>query len=380
MRFGPLLGVCVSLSAAVRAEPVPIGRYAEIHVGISHKHPYAASGADARRSGRSRSRVSSTAPSRLWSVVLPHARLVPPAVLADGTLIVGSAAGIYSLDPVSGAARWFAPVGDVRFTPSLTPEGELVAIASGKLVVLTQAGAARELSLPSSLTSAPLVLDSGSVVAAGRDGQIYAVTTEGASLLSVPISIPVKEGEPRWTASAGGDLVVAAGRGPELFLFWIQSDNARSIRLSESIATHPIASDDEMLWVLGQRGTLFGIGADAQTRWSAVLGQGGPADGPALGWDGALRVGLRYGEIACVAPNGQERWRRGIDSAPGPMLIDADDTLLFVSARGTLYAIDHKGDLRWRVGLDLRGAGRPVLGADGTLYLVSRGGQLQAFR
>lgn len=378
MKCLPALLWGASLAATAHAEPVPIGRYVEIRVGVSHKHLYATSAADARRSGRSRARASKTAPTQLWSVMLPHHRLLPPVVLADGTLIVGSAGGVYALDPASGTARWFAPIGELRFSPSVTPAGDLVAIAGGKLVVLSKAGGVREVGLTFGLTAAPLVLDSGTVVAAGRDGQAQAVTLEGALLFSAPRSAP--EAVLRWTASAGGDLVVGAGRTPELLLLSLQSGTSRVVRLPERVATNPIVGDDEMIWVLGQRGTLFGVAIDGQLRLSAGLGQGSPAEGPALGWDGALRVGLRYGEIACFAANGKERWRRGLDSAPGPMLIDADDSVLFVSARGTLYAIDRGGDLRWRHGLGVHGAGRPVLGADGTVYVVSRGGQLQAWR
>jgi hypothetical protein len=46
-----------------------------------------------------------------------------------------------------------------------------------------------------------------------------------------------------------------------------------------------------------------------------------------------------------------------------------------------LYAIDRSGDLRYREQLDLRGAApRPVLGRDGTIYVVSASGQVQAWR
>ena len=59
----------------------------------------------------------------------------------------------------------------------------------------------------------------------------------------------------------------------------------------------------------------------------------------ALGWDGALRVALAYGAIVSICERGDERWRRGIDAAPGAMLIDTDDTTLVASARGTPRSI-----------------------------------------
>jgi outer membrane protein assembly factor BamB len=260
----------------------------------------------------------------------------------------------------------------------VTPAGDLVLAADGKLVVVSPGGAAREVTLPFSITGAPLVLGSGSVVVAGRDGQTHLLALDGARVASVP----TRALEPqRWTSLIGGDLLLTASGAAELHLLSLHSGDERTLRLPERLATSPVVGDDQTIWLLGEgSSTLYGINTEGQTRFSAALGQGGPADGPALGWDGALRVGLRYGEIACFASDGQQRWRRGLDAAPGPMLIDADDNALFVSARGTLYAIDRQGELRWRQGLDVRGAGRPVLAADGTIYVVSRGGQIQAWR
>jgi outer membrane protein assembly factor BamB len=357
---------------------VPIGRYVEIRVGVSHDNPYATSGGDARRSGRSRVRVSKLAPKRRFGIALPQHKLLPPTVLADGTLIVGTAAGVYALDPSSGAPRWFAPIGELRFSPSVAPSGELVAVADGKLVVLGKGGATRELALPFALVGELLMLDSGTVVVAARDGQAHALLLEGTELASIPTTL--QESGVRWTARVDGDLLLAAGPSTELWLLSLHGGNARSVRLPERVFASPVVGDDGTIWVLGQRGDLFGIDADGEVHVSIALGQGGPSESLAIGWDGALRVGLRYGEVACFAADGKERWRRGVDGAPGPMLIDADDTLLFVSARGTLYAIDRDGELRWRQGLDVRGAGRPVLAADGTIYVVAHGGQLEAWR
>jgi hypothetical protein len=73
-------------------------------------------------------------------------------------------------------------------------------------------------------------------------------------------------------------------------------------------------------------------------------------------------------------------WRGFMDAGRGCLLVEAYYTGLRASARGTLYAIDRDGELRWRQALDVRGVGRPVLGQNGTLFLVARGGVVQAWR
>jgi outer membrane protein assembly factor BamB len=368
----------VGLLATAYAEPVPIGRYVEIPLGVSQRSPYAMSGSDARRTGRSHARAPAQAPSRLWSVVLPQRELVPPAVLEDGTLIVGSAGGVHAIDPASGEQRWYAPIGALRYTPSLTPNGELAAIAGGKLVLVGEHGESREVELPARATGAPLVLDSGTIVVLGRDAQAHVVGADGAYVTSVPISLPSPGAQ--WMASVGGDRVVASGPGQELTLLSLQAGDERSLHLTARAAGAPLIGDDETIWVVGDRGTLWALAADGRARTSAELGQAGARMPAALGWDGALRVGLPYGEVVCVGASGDERWRRGIDSPPGALLLDADDTALLVSARGTLYAIDRAGELRWRQTLGLRNTGRPVLAQDGVLIVVARSGVIQAWR
>ena len=60
--------------------------------------------------------------------------------------------------------------------------------------------------------------------------------------------------------------------------------------------------------------------------------------------------------------------------------MDAEDTALLVSARGTLYAMDRKGELRYRRSLDSGATGRPVVGPDQTLYMTFRSGRIEAFK
>jgi outer membrane protein assembly factor BamB len=379
MRVATLALCCAAAPARpVRAEPVPIGRYAEIHIGVSHRNAYATSGADAQRTGRSRAHAPAVAPRRLWSATLGQPRLLPPAVMADGTLIIGSAGGVHALDPRTGAQRWFAAVGAVRFTPSITPEGELVVVAGNKLWVLNRSGAPRELALNAAVTGEPLVLESGATVVPGPDGTVQTLGLDGM-LLGSSVTV-ARQSVLQFTALAGGDMIAVAGPAQEVSLLSLRGGDERTLRLSQRVQTSPVVGNDDTIWLLGDGGTLWAMTVDGSVRASIELGQGGGTDDPALGWDGALRIGLRYGEVACFAASGRELWRHGVDGPPGAMLIDAEDTLLFVGPRGVLYAIDRGGDLRWRQPLELRGVGRPVLAADGTIYVVARSGQVEAWR
>lgn len=368
------LGLCaLCLAGTALAERVPIGRYVELR---DLRAAYGTSAGDPQRTARSRLLAPQREPERLWSTALPlQKRIVPPLVLEGGTLIVGGSAGVHALDAQSGAPRWFAPIGHVRFTPSLTQEGSIVAAASGRLFVLAVAdGAVRELPLPFEAAGATLVLDGGEIVLGGRDGRVYAVGLDGALLGSLPARAAL------WTARIGPERVVSAGRNATLTLLAPQAAELREVQLSERLVASPIAAGDGLIWALGERGTLWQVGAHGELREGGRLGETGISGAPALGWDGGLRVGLRHGEVIGLDVLGREVWRRGVDSPPGPIVIDAEDTALLVSARGTLYAMDRKGELRYRRSLDSGATGRPVVGPDQTLYMIFRSGRIEAFK
>ena len=367
-----LLLLIAAFAHSARAESVPIGRYTELLAGTAAGHPWAMSGGDAGRSGRSRARAPSGPPSLRWRVVLATTRLVPPAVRADGTLIVGGSDGLHALDE-RGEQRWFAPIGAVRHTPALTPEGESVAIARGRLFVIDLLGRARELELPAPASAAPLLLGSGALVIAGLDQQVHVLGLDGSYIAGAD------SGPARWTLADGDGWVLAAGYGRELTRVSPYGESSRRVRLTGGLAVSPVAGGDS-IWAIGQGGTLWTVAADGRVAALVELGLHAVSAAPALGRDGGLRVGLRHGEVACYDARGRERWRRGIDGAPSSLLLDAEDTVGVVSSRGTLYAIGRDGALRWRQRTELAVPGRPVLAADGTLYLVGRAGVLEAWR
>jgi outer membrane protein assembly factor BamB len=369
------LGAATALCAAyARAESVPIGRYSELRAGAAAGHPWATSGGDDGRTGRSRAHVPSKPPSLVWRLNLNATHVVPPAVRADGMLLIGASDGLHAIDP-RGEQRWFAAIGAVRYTPALGPEGESAAIAQGRLFLIDPSGRARELEIAAPAMSAPLLLDSGALVVIGMDERAHVLGLDGAYLAGAPSGA----GPSRWTLASGDGWVVVAGFGRELTLVSPYGDATRSVRLPGGLAVSPVASDG-VIWAIGQSGSLWLIGARDHVSTLAELGLHGVGVAPALGHDGALRVALRHGEIACHDATGKERWRRGIDGAPSAMLVDADDTTLLISSRGTLYAIARDGSLLWRQRTELSGAGRPVLAADGTVYLVGRGGRIEAWR
>jgi outer membrane protein assembly factor BamB len=347
----------------------------ELPYGVGRGHPYAMMAVDGRRTARSAGRVPAVAPRELWTLRLGQRRLLPPVVLSDGTLVVGSAGGLTALAR-DGLRLWHVELGQVRFTPTLMPSGELlVATYEGKLWVVSMDGKAHALESAAALSGQPLVLDGGSIVVGARDSQVHVLDQEGTELLRVPTGAR----EPFWSARVGGGLLAVAGPERELALFSLHAGLERRVPLPERVSLGLVVDDEGGIHFVGDQGTLFRIGSGGRIEATQPLDERA-VTAPVLGRDGALRIGLASRELLCVGRDGKQRWRRGIDGRPSALLLDADDTTLVMSVRGTLYAIDAAGELRWRLGSGVHRGARPVLAADGTIYLVGRDGLMKAVR
>ncbi len=101
----------------------------------------------------------------------------------------------------------------------------------------------------------------------------------------------------------------------------------------------------------------------------------------AIASDGSVRFGTADSGLICVGPNGTERWRVDDHGAlAGRISLDAADVTLAIDQSAHLLAIDGSGDVVWRVPVEEPADAAPVLGADGTIYVVTNRGSLQAWR
>jgi hypothetical protein len=365
----------------------------------SARPAYAASGADQRRTGRSSGLAPKDKPKLLWTVRLSGRGLVPPAVLRSGLLLVGSRSGLHALDPASGAERWFADIGPVRYTPAVLPSDEVIAIGDTRAYRIDGSGHTRALAPELKAARAAPLLDGerivliGSFAEADRDAdasplapssrppsapapeQLVALSINGEVLSATALGIE----HPRLLASIAPGLAVAAGRDSLMSRAPTDGFGSRVIDLGDAVSALVVGDSEETIAITETDQLIIFEASGAERR--VVPGEPRAiTNGPALGRDGGLRIGLESGEILSLSPDGSERWRRGLDGRPGPILLDQNDTALFATSRGTLYAIDAGGELRWLLSADALRAGRPVLGSDGTLFIVFRGGLIAAYR
>ncbi|HEY8430125.1 MAG TPA: PQQ-binding-like beta-propeller repeat protein [Sandaracinaceae bacterium] len=376
----PLASIAAIALAALpaAAHPVRIGRYAEIPYGIRPDHPYPTASGGPRRTGRQDAVAPAREPQRVWERTLRHRRLRGPAIAADGTLYFGTNDGLTAVGP-DGVERWSVRLGTVPATPSLVPSDDVVVVTRGGLVaVVTRDGTVRHTAdLGAPARGSPLVLDDGSILAATIDRRVHRLDASLRRVFSVEVADSAGTTLSRTTR---GLIAVPGGR--TLALLEPTGRIVREVALAQRTSSSAAVADDGTLWLPTPEGLLLAIDASGRVRSRTELG-GRYYDGAAIavGRDGAVRVPTLDRGVVCVGPGGTERWRHTAGQGyNAPATVDREDTTLVVDRVGQMFAIARDGTERWRVHIEPYTLQAPVLGADGTIYVATEAGTLQAWR
>jgi peptide/nickel transport system permease protein len=87
---------------------------------------------------------------------------------------------------------------------------------------------------------------------------------------------------------------------------------------------------------------------------------------------------LWSGAIGPIAPEIEWMFQDPTGFSGGPAV--SQEGIVYVTSKdGTLYALDHAGNVRWQTMLPNGAVGTPALGAEGQIYVADRSGNLSAF-
>ncbi len=141
----------------------------------------------------------------------------------------------------------------------------------------------------------------------------------------------------------------------------------------------PVVAGDGTVHVGG-----LAVNPDGTLKWS-YAGVSGPS---ALASDGTVYVGAD--KLYALNPNGTLKWSYplpGVDIVSSPPTIGSDGTIYLGSSwysdgpstyRGTLWAINPNGTLKWSYVANGTVGSCPVIGSDGTIYFTSQAQQFPA--
>lgn len=366
------------IASSAYAHPVRIGRYAEIPYGIRPEHPYPTAGGSSYRDGRVRGRAPAQMPARLFDLTLAHRRPRGPAVAADGTLYLGTMGGLSALGP-DGRERWAVRLGTVHAAPSLAPSDDIVVVTrAGLVAVVSPDGVLRaSIDLESPARGSPLVLDDGSVLVSTTDQRVHRLD---ASLRRIGVTELPEGTATTLSLTRRGLVAVAASR--MLTLLDLDGHVVRQLALAGHASAPPAMADDGTMWTTTVEGIVHAIDPAGRVRSRTDVGsRHDDGAAPAIGRDGAIRLPTRSEGVVCIGPGGTVRWRAPNEAGySAPASIDEEDTTMAIDRLGRLIAIAADGTERWRVTIGTYAYQPPVLGPDGTIYVTTDRGTIQAWR
>lgn len=147
------------------------------------------------------------------------------------------------------------------------------------------------------------------------------------------------------------------------------------------ITSAPAIGRDGTIYIKPENGDLYAFDPSGTLKWTyPVKGNGGPPASPVIGNGGTIYVGASF--FYAIRPDGTLQWKFNTGSyVAGPAAIGADGTI-YVPSRGYLFALDPNGNKRWRfTGQSEYPLGSaPAIAKNGTIYVNTFDGVLHAIR
>ncbi len=345
---------------------------------------WATTGFTAARLGATTARGPRGKVKERWSIKL-GASVTGAVVGGDGTVFVGDGTGRVHAVSAAGKKLWSHKAkGAILSTPAIDARGTIwVGRAGPKLYGYPPNGdvdAAEVIHIGSPHTS-PAIGPDGTLYIATKAGTLFAVRDRaivwrypGSKRQYPPLNAPTVGADGMIYEIEWGGLVHAIS--PAGKKRWVIRPTQHG-----SITAWPIAMPDgsSMIGFANTGVTL--LDAKGALQRSFGLADGDRAEALSVDSKGNVYV-ASHTSAACVFVHGrtgkQLRQLQANNWIYDAVTLDADDVAYFGSLMN-LYAYDAKGKLLWHA----RARGRttsPVIGSDGTLYITTDQGYLQAYR
>lgn len=339
-------------------------------------------------------------PERLWA--LDTGALITSRLSArhDGSLVLGTDLGaIHAISP-SGRVIWETSILPnrpvqrkyIRSSPVSTADGAVYAgmstsiagDAPDELIALDQDGAIQwRLSLPGSIVATPALASNGTIYigefSPGAGQHLYAIDSAGKVL---------------WRYRAGGPIFgspVVGNDGTIYFGTWanrfhaVNRDGIRKWQIStpQPVSSSPAIDTEGNIYfglsgAAGDSRRFFSVTPGGDVRWTLNSAQRIGAS-PVIGPDGVVYVAGEDRLMRALYRTGEIKWSRlleGTAYAVSSATLAADGTVYVgvgesASSRGRFYALESaNGAIRWEFETAMDMSQTPLLGSDGTLFLV----------
>jgi hypothetical protein len=337
--------------------------------GLEQAAPWPMSGRCVERRGWS-NHVSATRAVERWSVEVDAASDYSPQVDSAGNIYISTEdyfQGVTSLRP-NGDLRWKSKSGNGAGVALGNGTTLYVAAGSGELglTALLKGDGTRAWNYPTSAENdcSPLIDDDSIVYTGAYDGVIFAAQPDGGRAWDHTL-----DGGVNHTALApDGTLYVSTIDG---LIYALAREGELKWTTNVQGAAYLMVGLDGTLYAASQDSRLYALQPDGGTAWTYATG-GKDLCRPALDPSGAILVGSSDEKLHGIELDGGVRWTYAARGTVGAPAIAADGVAYFGTTTGEIHAVAVDGGMLWTASSPGDATAQPAIGADGTLYFVSR--------
>ncbi|MBT4484776.1 MAG: PQQ-binding-like beta-propeller repeat protein [Candidatus Latescibacteria bacterium] len=144
----------------------------------------------------------------------------------------------------------------------------------------------------------------------------------------------------------------------------------------------PVIGEDGTVY-FGSTGNLYALNPDGTVKWTfdtSDIGSGNTIylSSPAIGNDGTIYIGSDSGYLFAVYPDGTLKWHVNLDDRIDTSISIGSDGTIYISSVGNdnngechLYATSSEGSLKWSYNNSTEINYSPAIGREGTIYINS---------
>jgi len=225
------------------------------------------------------------------------------------------------------------------------------------------------------VASSPVVAADGEIYVGSSDGNLYAIIGDTGA------------GDPDWKFCVGGSqLGVSCTVDSDCESTVAGTCQEAPFPTNGPVTSTPLLDEGGLIFVASGGGNVYGLKASDGTIQRGPVGLGSYlAASPTLSSGsndtGALFVGSLAGSLIAICPNVVRRWARLDTSQNGSPALAQNGTIYEVgsgSGRSLQALRPDTGTVMWSFGATAAINASPVVGADGTIYIVDSQGKMFA--
>ena len=334
---------------------------------------------DTRHTGRSPYSTVNTTDVVKWVIGTDGLANGGPTIDSNGTIYIGS----YDLNAIypNGTLKWkYVMERSIVCAPAIAQDGTIyfgVIYGNGFLYAMNPNGTVKwTYSTGGSLDSSPAIGDDGTIYVGSGSKTIHAIFPNGTrkwvfNTDHVVLSSP----------AIGPDGTIYCG-SHDTYLYALYPENGTlkwKYKTGDWIRVSPCIADDGTIYVISFDCNLHAVNPNGTMKWKTYLGQAGTS--PTIGLDGTIYCGYR--DLYAINPwNGSVKWVYDVPgTVEGGTPCSSIDGTIYLGTweGGYLIAVNPDGTERWRKKIGDFTDSPPAIGADGTVYIGSRGSWLYAF-